>query len=206
VKNRQIKNKTGTSLLTIFDKKSIMSTLVTEYNFTCFKKEGHMSFFDDFGKKISQASQTTIQKTKDMAEVAKINSYISDEEKRINNMLLEIGKKYVELHKEEPEEDFVPFLQAIDESEKKIEDYKVQIQNIKGVVRCTNCGAEVPNGAAFCSACGAQIVLPQPEDTAEAEDGEQTESEEESTVRCEKCGQLLPAGTKFCTTCGTEIL
>ena len=38
-----------------------------------------MGFFDDFGKKISSAGQEAIAKTKELADVAKINSNISDD-------------------------------------------------------------------------------------------------------------------------------
>ena len=37
-----------------------------------------MGFFDDFGKKISSAGQEAIAKTKELADVAKINSSICD--------------------------------------------------------------------------------------------------------------------------------
>ena len=41
-----------------------------------------MGFFDDFGKKSSSAGQEAIAKTKELADVAKINSSISDEENK----------------------------------------------------------------------------------------------------------------------------
>lgn len=40
-----------------------------------------MALFDQLGKKLAQTGQSAVKKTKDMAEVAKINSMISDEEK-----------------------------------------------------------------------------------------------------------------------------
>lgn len=41
-----------------------------------------MAFFDEIGKKISQTGQGVVQKTKDMADVAKLNSLISEEEEK----------------------------------------------------------------------------------------------------------------------------
>ena len=41
-----------------------------------------MAFFDDLGKKISQAGQNAVQKTKEMTDIARINGMISDEEKK----------------------------------------------------------------------------------------------------------------------------
>ena len=46
-----------------------------------------MSFFDDLGKKLSQAGQTAVQKTKEMADVAKLNSAISDEESGLTTII-----------------------------------------------------------------------------------------------------------------------
>lgn len=51
-----------------------------------------MGFFDDFGKKISSAGQEAIAKTKELADIAKINSSISDEENKIKTAYSEIGK------------------------------------------------------------------------------------------------------------------
>lgn len=65
-----------------------------------------MGFFDDFGKKISSAGQEAIAKTKELADVAKINSNISDEENKIKTAYSEIGKKYFENHSEDSEEDY----------------------------------------------------------------------------------------------------
>lgn len=42
-----------------------------------------MSFFDEVGKKITDVSQETIQKTRNMADTAKMNSAISDEQQKI---------------------------------------------------------------------------------------------------------------------------
>ncbi len=135
-----------------------------------------MSFFDDLGKKLSQAGQTAVQKTKEMADVAKLNSAISDEEKRIDDNYLQIGKLYVSLHDAEHEADFDAFIAAIHEAEGKIKGYRQQIKDIKGIVKCEKCGAEVSKDAAFCSACGAPmpkeepVVEPQPiEETPVAE-------------------------------------
>ena len=37
-----------------------------------------MAFFDEIGKKLSQTGQMAVQKTKEMADIAKLNSNISD--------------------------------------------------------------------------------------------------------------------------------
>jgi Zn finger protein HypA/HybF involved in hydrogenase expression len=129
-----------------------------------------MAFFDDLSKKISQAGQSAVQKGKEVADLAKLNSLVSDEKKRINENYLQIGKIYVELHDSSHGADFDNLINAIHESESKIKEYQQQIKDIKGVVKCEKCGAEVASNAAFCSSCGAPmpVVKPVEEEHAEA--------------------------------------
>ncbi len=121
-----------------------------------------MAFFDDLGKKISKAGQSAVQKTKELADIAKLNSSISDEERRIDDSYREIGKLYDSLRGSDPEVDFAPLIASVRESEEKIKEFRQQIKDIKGVVCCEKCGAEVSSNAAFCSACGAPmpVVVP----------------------------------------------
>ncbi len=53
---------------------------------------------------------------------------------------------------------------------------------------CTKCNNEIPDGAKFCTSCGAAISMPAPG------------SEKKSY--CEKCGLELAPGAKFCSVCG----
>lgn len=152
-----------------------------------------MGFFDDLGKKVSDAGQKTIQKTKEMSDTAKFNSMISEEEKKINNNYYQVGKLYVSIHGTECEEDFKGMIAAIRESETKITEYRRQIQEIKGVLHCEKCGAEVPKGVAFCSSCG--TPMPQIE-------GFDTENYE----KCGNCGATVAKGMRFCTSCGTPMV
>lgn len=150
-----------------------------------------MAFFDDLGKKLSQAGQTAVQKTKEMTDIARINGLISDEEKKVNNNYYQIGKLYVAMHQSDFESDFGGMISAIRESEAKIRDYKQQIQEIKGVVRCEKCGAEVASNIAFCSSCGA----PMPKQV-------QSSSNNANLIKCTGCGAMVDINMRFCTSCG----
>ena len=152
-----------------------------------------MAFFDDLGKKFSQVGQTAVQKTKEMSDISKINGLISDEEKKINNNYHQIGKLYVEIHNNNFEKDFADMITAIHESETKIRDYKLQIQTIKGILRCENCGAEVPNNVSFCSSCGTKILKPVQNTT------------ENNIIKCIGCGVTIDKNARFCTSCGKPI-
>lgn len=164
-----------------------------------------MAFFDDLGKKITQAGQTTIQKTKEMADVARMNSYISDEEKKINNFYLEIGKRYVSLHTEDFEGDYADMINGIRESEEKIKSYQKELEELKGVKKCPKCGAEVKNDALFCSICGEKMPQEEPEIIVDAQVIEDKEATEETKKFCGNCGKEVNADAAFCPECGTKL-
>lgn len=149
-----------------------------------------MAFFDDLGKKISQAGQSAVQKTKDMTEIAKYNSAISDEEAKIKAYYSEIGKLYFSLNRENPDEKFAPMVNGIIAAARAIEDYREKIKDIKGIVLCANCGAQLTGGA-FCSTCGAPAPV--------------EEKAEPAANTCTACGAALAEGSAFCTSCGAPV-
>lgn len=57
---------------------------------------------------------------------------------------------------------------------------------------CPKCGKEVPDGATFCGACGAQMSA----------DGVSSAS---SASFCPKCGESVPAGAAACPKCGAAL-
>lgn len=171
-----------------------------------FMEEKKVAFFDDLGKKISQAGQTTVQKTRDMADVAKINMQISDEEKKINDTYLQIGKLYMELHASDSEEAFQGMVQTIVEAQGKIKEYKAQIQEIKGVVRCEKCGAEVSKEAVFCPVCGVKMPEIVSEETEKTEVEADAQAQEPVVEKkCANCGAVLGNDALFCSECGTKV-
>lgn len=151
-----------------------------------------MSFFDNLGKKASETTAKAVQKAQELAEISRINSLISDEEKKINTTYYQIGKLYVSVHGGDGETDFTGMVSTVLEGEQKINEYRRQIQDIKGVQRCEKCGAEVARGSAFCSSCGAP--MPKAEEPVS-----------DDAIRCENCGTMVKRGMRFCTSCGKPL-
>ena len=56
-------------------------------------------------------------------------------------------------------------------------------------MNCTNCNAQVPDGAAFCPECGQKIEAPVP-------------VESPASVFCANCGEAMHASDSFCENCG----
>lgn len=150
-----------------------------------------MGFLDNISKKVTDAGQKTLQKTKEMTDTAKIHSLINEEERKLNNLYYQIGKLYVSKFGDNCDSEFVSFVNSVYESENKIKSYNKQIQEIKGIQRCEKCGAEVSRGASFCSSCGAEMP--------------KVVTEDDNYVRCEFCGAAIKKEMRFCTSCGKPM-
>lgn len=149
-----------------------------------------MAFFDDLGKKLSQAGQTAVQKTKEVTDIARTNAAIGEQEKRIAEIYSEIGKLYVMKYPSGGDEEFQVLLERLRDAENKIIEFRKQIQEIKGVVRCEKCGAEVAGNSAFCNSCGAKMTVT-PISVADID-----------SVICPSCGASVDKSSRFCTSCG----
>lgn len=151
-----------------------------------------MALWNNLGNKVSDAAEKTAQQVKALAETSRLNGLISDEENNIRSNYYQIGKLYVGIHQNDCEGEFEDMIASIAESERKIRQYRMQIQDVKGIVRCEKCGAEIAKGVAFCSSCGAPI--PKTEKLPS-----------DDSVRCENCGAMVKRGARFCTSCGKPM-
>ncbi len=157
-----------------------------------------MNFIDDFTQKLTKAGQSAVQKTKDFAEIAKLNSRISEEEKRKNEIYSQIGKLYCSKYSEIGEPEFAELVASISESEKKINELNEQIKTLKGSAKCANCGADLTAGMKFCGVCGTSV--------SESAATEASQPESEFTVRhCPSCGAATQNNDIFCAECGARL-
>lgn len=148
-----------------------------------------MGFLDEIGKKVADVGQ----KTKEISDVAHINSLITQEVNKMNSIYNQIGKLYMSIHKNDCEEKFLEMVSMVAVSEQNVMEYKKQIQDIKGVLCCAQCGAEVQRGVAFCSSCG----------NAMHEAVAQMNTDD--YVKCPDCGNTVGKEVRFCTFCGKPM-
>lgn len=97
-----------------------------------------MAFLNNLGKKIGSAAEATASKAKELAEVKKFNSKIGDQEKQINRLYTEIGKKIFEQDKENPQSPVVELCAEILSSQAAIQELRQKIEEVKG----SNCQEE----------------------------------------------------------------
>lgn len=121
-----------------------------------------MSFFDNLEQKLNDVGQTTIKKTKDLADTAKMNLEISEEERKISNAREQIGKWYAAKYRMQADPEIQNWMDAIFASEAKIKACRDNLGQIKGETTCPQCGASIAADAQFCPNCGQKIVPQQP--------------------------------------------
>lgn len=90
-----------------------------------------MAFLNKLGKKIGSAAEATASKAKEMAEITKLNSRRSAEEKQIEKLYTEIGKIIFEQDKENPASPVAELCAKISLSQKNIQGLKQKIEEAK---------------------------------------------------------------------------
>lgn len=153
-----------------------------------------MAFFEQLGKRLTDAGQSVAQQTKNLADVTQLNSAISDREKKISQLYLNIGQLYYEEHKGDLSAEHREIIEEIDALYAEIAQNQEKIKQIKGVVKCPNCGADVPLNAAFCNGCGAKI-----------ERNESVSGITGAQRYCPACHAVVDPEDSFCNNCGAKI-
>ena len=194
-----------------------------------------MAFLDDFDKKITSWGQGAIQKTKDASGTAKLSNAISSLENQKKGHFTEIGRLYyAECQKSEEFDNGLftgvigQYLSEIHRLDNEIQSIQEQINQIKGIMYCSNCKAEIPQNSQFCNQCGHKVEIKTVAPTVDTgkkckncnadieEDqiyctncGIKIEKSVEEPVQCERicprCSKAVEADQIFCTYCGTKL-
>lgn len=126
----------------------------------------------NFGKKLTDAGDVAVKKTKEAAEILKNKGIIADEKRKLRNLYREVGRRFYEdcAAKNELPEEYSSLFSAIAAGKEKIAEREAAIGVINRRKTCSKCGGELPEDAAFCPKCGAAVE----------EDAEETEGTEET--------------------------
>ena len=125
------------------------------------------------------------QQTKNMSDIARLNSLISDRKKKLSAQCFELGKQYYQAHQTDAEPEFPEAIAEVRHLLAEIKEAEESIMALKGIKKCPNCGTEIPVASVFCPGCGAQVGTP--------------------PRRCPGCGKEVKEGTNFCVFCGTKL-
>ena len=90
-----------------------------------------MAFFDTLKQNLMTASQVTMDKAKNTAEILKLKDQIRQDKREIRSATYKIGEIYRELHSENHEEAYEDCFQRIDRLEQAIEWKEDALKNLK---------------------------------------------------------------------------
>lgn len=153
-----------------------------------------MSFWEKIKNNMEVSTQGAVQQTRAIAETMKLESRVSSIEKQIEQQYTLIGKRYYELHAEDPETELKNSIDNVRAYMEEISKLKTQLYKAKGVVICPNCGKESAENVQFCAFCGERI----PKRVS-------LENNTNEKTRCSQCGAEISANQKFCTNCGFAV-
>lgn len=152
-----------------------------------------MAFMDNMKGRLSQASQSTVQKAKDLSELNKLNRAISEAEVQIGELYSQLGYDIYCAYKEKPLPEAEEAIEKISDLHKSIEVCKLQIMALNSANTCPKCGAKIKQGMAFCSGCGYKLPV------------EENAIASEKKAYCSNCGAEIAPGCSFCTSCGKKV-
>lgn len=163
-----------------------------------------MSFWEEFGQRITKESQRALQRTRDLASVVTINADISDSKRKINDLYQELGQLVVNeafagvtadqlqsaLSDENADEtareirltnwqEIYSKVMFIRSEEEVIAINESKISELKSESRCPYCGKTVTKGMSFCPECGRKLEQPEEEASAPTEAAEPAAAEKE---------------------------
>ena len=176
-----------------------------------------MSFWEEFGQRITQEGQKAIRKTRDLASVVTMNADISDSKRKINDLYQELGQLVVneafagvtadqlqsalsdeyadeadrEIRLTNWQEIYTKVL-FIRSEEEVIALNESKIGELKSELRCPDCGKIVAKGMSFCPECGRKLTEPEQEVPEEAEGTEET-APAEAAASSEAAEEPAPA-------------
>ncbi len=152
-----------------------------------------MGFFEDLGKKVNETTASFQETTNRIEKENKYKKTISQNNKKIDAIYIEIGKKVYESDKND--KSAISFIDArkkeISEILTENDKLQTEILDLNNKKRCSNCGKEIEKNAPFCTYCGEKQEVPK-------------ENIPDGKKKCSKCGEIIDDTNVFCPNCGTK--
>lgn len=144
-----------------------------------------MAIIDNIKGTITKTGKTAVQKTKDLAGIAKLTTEIEETKKLISEVYAEIGKKYCELHADgTAEAEYAVNVATIDSLKERLDALLKERTTLRGRKLCEKCGKSSKDSYEFCPFCGEKlpeiVAANEAEDIPEADlaDAEDEDTEE----------------------------
>ena len=122
--------------------------------------------FSDLGKKLSKLGQDTKNGVQKVSDSVSISNRISQEKKSLERLFALIGEAVYKENPEAPKAGLEDEWAAVKVAYANIASYTEQLNHLKGLIYCPNCGRPAAAGDKFCAKCGLKLNI-RPETTGE---------------------------------------
>ncbi len=152
---------------------------------------------EDLKSTLSKLTKTITKTSSDVIKSTKLNINMANEQEKIKEIYIEMGKKVQEIYSYGGElgeffDKKISELNSALEDIKKLED---EVSKIKGKRDCPKCKTAVSLESSFCPKCGAQMF----------ENKTETKNNENKNKTCPVCGCINNYNDKFCISCGRAL-
>jgi rRNA maturation endonuclease Nob1 len=140
-----------------------------------------MSLLDKVKQGMLESTKAIKEISSEMSEMSKLKVSLAKEKGKLEELYYHLGKAIIhpETASENAEiipEDALLILYEAQAAVKNIKEYESKIEQLKGIVKCSQCGTIFDEDAKFCSKCGSKL---EPEPVV-PEIIEESETEEEA--------------------------
>ena len=147
-----------------------------------------------WGDKLNQITKSAVSKSKEMAEITRLNMENSSSEQKIKELAVQIGTLVVDQQLLMDNVQVAEWAAQIAKLREAVAKNQETIREIRNINICSNCGAEVSRTSKFCDTCGSPMARSVLEESMAA-----------AVPTCPNCGERLEPGALFCTNCGTKV-
>jgi len=113
--------------------------------------------FSDLGKKLSKLGQDTKNGVQKMSDSVSISNRITAEKKSLERLFASIGETVYKETPDDPKEGLEDEWAAVKVAYANIASLNDQLNHVKGIIYCPNCGKPAAQGDKFCARCGFRL-------------------------------------------------
>lgn len=140
-----------------------------------------------WSSKFNKITQSAVSKSKELAEITRINMEINSTEQKLQSAYTELGQSAVENNLLVGKPIVTDLLEQVGSYKNHIDELKERLNIVRNINICPNCGAEVSRSSRFCDSCGTQM------------------NREILQPTCPNCGAAISGGGNFCDSCGAPL-
>lgn len=116
-----------------------------------------MEILNKIGETISTTGKDIAKKAKDIVDVNTVKANISEQKKVIRKAHERIGEAYYKEHIDMGEHAYEIEFEVIGEANAKLKELYEQLNVLRKVSVCPECGATLPEDSEFCNKCGVKL-------------------------------------------------